>query len=65
MVKNSLLKAYAKHGIEPAHETKQSVEIANIFEICRGYDTMAVKGLLVKVLLAQSSLCKANYFFKF
>ncbi len=30
-------------------QAKQRAEIAHLFEMCRGHDTMAVKSVLVKV----------------
>ncbi len=36
-------------------QAKQRAEIAHLFEMCRGYDVMAVKSVLVKVSTIQST----------
>jgi hypothetical protein len=41
-------------------QAKQRAEIAHLFEMCRGYDVMAVKAVLVKV----SSTCPMQTVFE-
>ena len=50
MVRQYVRTWFAKAGSDTSQGQKQNADVANIFEICRGYDTMAVKTILVKVL---------------
>ena len=49
MVREKVKTWCMKDGAVGPQQAKQMAEIAHLFEMCRGYDPMAVKAVLVKV----------------